>query len=107
MAPRSPYKGNNSFKDTLNTDSLGGHFGLTIKYVSQQNNQLLNCCAVCLYINNTSLYQSSQNARDSARFLLLHQSVQDLPSTAVGRQRALGLIHFLPHFPYNFLSFVI
>lgn len=44
MAPRSPYKGNNSFKDTFNMDSLGGHFGLTIKYVSQQKNQLLNCC---------------------------------------------------------------
>lgn len=31
-------------KDTFNMDSLGGHFGLTIKCVSQQKNQLLNCC---------------------------------------------------------------
>lgn len=49
MAPRSPYKGNNSFKDTFNMDSPGGHFGLKIKYVSQQNNQLLNCCALFVY----------------------------------------------------------
>lgn len=56
-----------------------------------------------LYINKVILYQPPQDARDSARLLLLHEGIQDLPSAAVGRQRALGFVHFLPHFPHNFL----
>lgn len=56
-----------------------------------------------LFIKKAILYESPQDARDSARLLLLHEGIQDLPSAAVGRQRALGFVHFLSHFPHNFL----
>lgn len=52
-------------------------------------------------------YQSSKDAGDSATLLLLHEGIQDLSSTAVEGQRALGFIHLLPHFPHHFPSLII
>lgn len=55
----------------------------------------------------TDFYQSSKDAGDPAILLLLHEGIQDLSSTAVGGEGALGFIHLLPHFPHHFPSLII